>query len=279
MRRLPFLLIVFGALASVPTAVEADEKKPLLKVAMLIPIEPWDRKAGLEAWRKWLEETYRVEIIWIEPKTPQPTDKTPAEERKTYYANPPEIPDLDKAADADVIFTALTHVAVNEKQSELLLKLLTTKPVVGGRRSHHGIYLKLPKGSAFAALKNPGGFSGGYGDLIFGGGFAGHHGGTQQIKEGSADHPTVKGLTELTKFTLTDRGYKHTLVADDVTVLIEMKDSKEPQTWCRINKDTKQRTFYTVHDPRDIEAQESVRVMLARALFWAAEKNEADYKK
>ena len=279
MRRLPFLLIVFGALASVPTAVEADEKKPLLKVAMLIPIEPWDRKAGLEAWRKWLEETYRVEIIWIEPKTPQPTDKTPAEERKTYYANPPEIPDLDKAADADVIFTALTHVAVNEKQSELLLKLLTTKPVVGGRRSHHGIYLKLPKGSAFAALKNPGGFSGGYGDLIFGGGFAGHHGGTQQLKEGAADHPTVKGLTELTKFTLTDRGYKHKLVADDVTVLIEMKDSKEPETWCRINKDTKQRTFYTVHDPRDIEAQESVRVMLARALFWAAEKTEADYKK
>jgi hypothetical protein len=36
---------------------------------------------------------------------------------------------------------------------------------------------------------------------------------------------------------------------------------------------------YTVHDPRDIEAQESVRVMLARALFWAADKKEADYKK
>lgn len=62
-------------------------------------------------------------------------------------------------------------------------------------------------------------------------------------------------------------------------MLIEMKDSNEPRTWCRINKDTKQRTFYTAHDPRDIEAHESVRVMLGRALFWAAEKNEADYKK
>ncbi|MCE9567984.1 MAG: hypothetical protein K8U57_38780 [Planctomycetes bacterium] len=67
--------------------------------------------------------------------------------------------------------------------------------------------------------------------------------------------------------------------ADDVTVLIEMKDSKGPQTWCRVNKQTKQRTVYTVHDPRYIEGHESVRVMLARALFWAAEKNEADYKK
>jgi hypothetical protein len=254
-------------------------EKPTLKVAMLIPIEPWDRKAGLEAWRKWLEENYRVEITWIEPKTPQPTKDTPEKERKEYYANPPEIPDLEKAADADVIFTALTHVAVNEKQSELLLKLLTTKPVVGGRRSHHGMNLKLPKGSAFA-LKNPGGFSGGYGDLIFGGGYAGHLGGTQQIKEGAADHPIVKGLPDLTKFSLTDRGYKHKIVAnDEVTVLIEMKETKDPQTWCRVNKDTKQRTVYTVHDPRDIEAQESVRVMLARALFWAADKDEADYKK
>jgi len=270
-----FPLLVLGTLANVLTDARADEKKPPLKVAMLIPIEPWDRKAGLEAWRKWLEEHYRVEVTWIEPKTPQPTDKTPAEERKAYYANPPEIPDLEKAADADVIFTALTHVLVNEKQSELLLKLLTTKPVVGGRRSHHAMNLKLPKGVTVPGVEN----AGRYGGAIFGGEYAGHHGGTQQIKEGSADHPIVKGLPDLTKFTLTDRGYKHKIVADDVTVLIEMKDSKEPQTWCRINKDTKQRTVYTVHDPRDIEVQESVRVMLARALFWAAEKNEADYKK
>ena len=270
---LTLLALLAGSVA------RADDKKPPLKVAMLIPIEPWDRKAGLEAFRKWLEENYRVEVTWIEPATPQPTKDTPEAERKAYYANPPEIPDLEKAAKADVIFTALTHVNLNEKQSERLLKLLTTKPVVGGRRSHHGLGLKLPKGSEFASLKNPGGFSGGYGDLIFGGGFAGHHGGVQQIKDGSADHPIVKGLPELTKFTLTDRGYKHKIVAEDVTVLIEMKESKEPQTWCRVNKDTKQRTFYTVHDPRDIEAQESVRVMLGRALFWAAEKTEADFKK
>jgi hypothetical protein len=120
---------------------------------------------------------------------------------------------------------------------------------------------------------------GDYGPAIFGGGYAGHHGGKVVFAKGADEHPLTKGLDDLTKFDLTDRSYRHKIVADDVTVLIEMKDSKEPQTWCRINKDTKQRTVYTVRDPRDIEPQESVRVMLARALFWAAEKNEADYKK
>jgi len=272
---------VFSALllATVLVFPANSHEKPPLEVAMIIPIEPWDCKAGLEAWRKWMEDNYRVEITWIEPMTPLPTKDTPEADRKAYYANPPEIPGLDKANQADVVFTALTHVSLNEKQSVEFLKLLTTKPVVGGRRSHHSISFKLPKDSEFAKLRNPGGFSGGYGDLIFGGGFAGHHGGTQQIKEGQADHPIVKGIPNLVSFSLHDRGYKHKLVADDVTVLIEMKETQQPQTWCRINKDTKQRTVYTVHDPIDIEKHESVRVMLTRALFWASERNELEYKK
>jgi hypothetical protein len=273
-RRILVLSLLALAAAYCASAFGQADKPPL-KVAMLIPIEPWDRKAGLEAWRKWLEDNYRVEVTWIEPAVPQPTKDTPEAERKAYYANPPAIPGLDKAQQADVIFTALTHVSLNEKDSVELLKLLTTKPVVGGRRSHHALGLKVPKGTSIPGIDN----SGKYGDAIFGGGFAGHHGGTQQLKDGQENHPIVKGLPDLVKFSLYDRGYKHKIVADDVTVLIEMKDSKEPQTWCRINKDTKQRTFYTVHDPVDIEKYEPVRVMLTRALFWAAEKEETAYKK
>lgn len=273
--RLTFLL---AALILLPPAVaaRADEKaKQPLKVAMLIPIEPWDRKAGLEAFREWLEKNYRVEVTWIEPKTPQPTKDTPEKERKEYYANPPAIPDLEKAEKADVIFTALTHVHLNEKQSEFLLKLLTTTPVVGGRRSHHAMSLKLPKGVTVPGIDK----AGDYGPAIFGGGYAGHHGGQVVFAKGANEHPITKGLDELTKFNLTDRGYKHKIVADDVTVLLEMKESKEPQTWCRVNKKTKQRTVYTVHDPRDIEKHDCVKVMLSRALFWAAQKDEADYRK
>jgi hypothetical protein len=275
MLRRVFGLTLFTLLIASWVSAFGQAEQPPLKVAMLIPIEPWDRKAGLEAFRKWLEDHYRVEVTWIEPAVPQPTKDTPEAERKAYYANPPAIPGLDKAQQADVIFTALTHVQLNEKDSVELLKLLTTKPVVGGRRSHHGMGLKLPKGASIPGIET----AGKYGEAIFGGGYAGHHGGTQQLKEGQENHPIVKGLPDLVKFSLYDRGYKHKIVADDVTVLIEMKDSQEPQTWCRINKTTKQRTFYTVHDPVDIEKHESVRVMLARALFWTSERNEADYRK
>ena len=253
--------------------VTAQQEKAPLKVAMLIPIEPWDRKAGLEAWRKWLEDHYRVEIIWIEPAVPQPNKDTPKDQAKAYYANPPAIPGLDKASHADVVFTALTHVSLNEKDSVELLKLLTTKPVVGGRRSHHAMSLKLPKNVKIPGIENVGG----YGGVIFGGAYAGHHGGPLNFKEGQADHPIVKGLPELVKMPLYDRGYRHKIVSDDVTVLIESLG--EPQTWARVNKTTKQRVVYTIHDPRDIETHECVRVMLTRALFWASERNEADYKK
>jgi hypothetical protein len=134
--------------------------------------------------------------------------------------------------------------------------------------------MKLPKDVTIPGIEG-----GKYGEAVFGGGYAGHHGGTQRFKEGQTDHPIIKDLPDLIKFSLYDRGYKHKIVADDVMVLIEMKESEQPQTWCRINKDTKQRSVYTVHDPIDIEKHECVRTMLARALFWASERNEADYKK
>lgn len=274
MRTAFLLAALLAALPGVPRPDDKPEPPPL-KVAMLIPIEPWDRKAGLEAFRAWLEKNYHVEVIWIEPARALPTRDTPEKERKAYYANPPAIPDLDRAEKADVIFTALTHVHVNEKQSEQLLRLLTTKPVVGGRRSHHAMSLKLPRGVKVPGIDR----AGDYGPAIFGGGYAGHHGGKVVFAKDGADHPITKGLEDLTKFDLTDRGYKHRIVADDVTVLLEMKESKEPQTWCRVNRKTRQRSFYTVHDPRDIEKHESVKVMLARALFWACEKDEAGYRK
>jgi hypothetical protein len=266
------LLIV--VLLVLPSLAIAQNEPPPLNVAMLIPIEPWDRKAGLEAWRDWMQERYRVNITWIEPVVPLPNKDTPAADRKAYYANPPAIPNLERASDADVIFTALTHVSLNEKQSVELLKMLTTKPVVGGRRSHHALGLRVPKDVKILGIDNPGD----YGRAIFGGAYAGHHGGVLRFKEGQTDHPIVKGLPELAKMTLFDRGYRHKDLSEDVTVLIETT-AGEPQTWVRTNKATKLRSAYTVHDPHDITNHEAVRVMLTRALFWAAQLDEAKYRK
>lgn len=270
-----FLLrsLLFVGLLALPPLAMAQNEPPRLKVAMLIPIEPWDRKAGLEAWRDWMQERYRVDIAWIEPAVPLPDKDTPAADRKAYYSNPPPIPNLEKAAEADVIFTALTHVSLNEKQSVELLKMLTTKPVVGGRRSHHALGLKVPKDVKIPGIDNPSD----YGRAIFGGTFGGHEGVVTRFKEGQADHPIVKGLPELEKIRLYQGGYRHKDLPDDVTVLVEAEG--HPQTWVRTNKVTKQRTFYTVHDPHDIMNHESVRVMLTRALFWAAQMDEVKYRK
>jgi hypothetical protein len=275
-RALPLLaaLLVAGACAVSPSVLAAAEK-PVLKVAMLIPIEPWDRKAGLEAWRDQLEEQYRVQVTWLEPAAPLPGSDATDAQKKEFYENPPGVPGLEKARDADVVFTALTHTWLDAKQSVEFLELLSTKPVVGGRRSHHGLYLKIPKGTTVPGVPEPGK----YGEAVFGGGYAGHHGGKQRFRPGQADHPIVRDLPELVSFSLYDRGYKHRIVADDVTVLIEMEESGEPQTWCRTHKETGRRSVYTVHDPADIQKHAAVRTMLTRALFWAAGKNEADYRK
>jgi len=50
---------VFGLVACNRSGVPGEQpEKPSLKVAMIIPIKPWDRKAGLEAWRKRMADKY-----------------------------------------------------------------------------------------------------------------------------------------------------------------------------------------------------------------------------
>jgi hypothetical protein len=261
-------LLAFAFFANVAESAE----KPPLKLAIIAPVEPWDRQEGIEAFRDWLSEHYRVEVTWIEPAKPQPTNEATKEERNAYYQNPPAIPDLAKAREADVIYTALTHVSLNEADSAEYLKLLATKPIIGGRRSHHSVSLRVAKdGRAQGAGMDA------FALEMFGGKYAGHHGGPIRFKEGSADHSIVKGLDGLVKLSLFDRGYKH-VIADDVKVLVETHEG-QPQVWVREKKGDKPRVFYFVHDPRDIQQHEVVRQMIARALFWATEKNEADYKK
>lgn len=265
------LLVVFLVLCGATHLIAAE---PSLKLAIIAPIEPWDRQEGIEAFRDWLIEHYNVEVIWIEPAKHQPGDDATKEERKAYYQNPPAIPKLAKAWEADVVYTALTHCALNEEDAVEYLKLITSKPLIGGRRSHHGLYFRWPKGMEYPWKDQ----KQRYGRAVFGCEMGGHHGGQLRFKAGQADHAIVKGLDSLIESRLYDRGYKYKEVGDDVTVLIESVEG-QPQVWTRINKDTKQRVFYLIHDPIDIQNIEAVRQMMARALFWLTEREEADYKK
>lgn len=66
--------------------------------------------------------------------------------------------------------------------------------------------------------------------------------------------------------------YKYTELAPDVKVLISggPKGKMVPQVWLRVNARTKARAFYARYDPKDLAKDEGCRLMIARALFWAA---------
>lgn len=101
------VLIVF--LIAINSATNVSAAETPLKLAIIAPIEPWDRKEGIEAFCDWVVEHYNVEVIWIELVKHQPGDDAAKEERKAYYQNPPVIPNLAKAWEDDVAGAVLAH--------------------------------------------------------------------------------------------------------------------------------------------------------------------------
>jgi len=247
-----FRILVLTLLALfVASSARADDKKPPLKVAILTPaFGIRDNKAGYEAFPKWLEANYRVQVTLIVPA-----------DRKT-------IPDLEKATEAEVILTGLTHVELDEKQSEAVLKLYASKPLVGMRRSHHGAGFKVPKGSAVDSQK--------YGQATFGATFAEHLQGKLRPREGQANHPILKGLTVADLYPK-EHLYVHKSL-NDPSVILESA-SGEPQVWTRTHPTSKQRIVYAIHDGHDLGRSEPVRTLIARAIFWAANADENAYRK
>jgi hypothetical protein len=245
--KLLFALLCLLTCASV-AAAQSDQP---LKVAILTPaFGIRDNKAGYEAFPKWLEANYRVQVTLIVP-----TDRK-------------MIPDLEKAAEADVVLTGLTHVELDEKQSDAVLKLYASKPLVGLRRCHHGSGFKLPKGAAVNSQT--------YGPATFGATFADHLQEKLRPREGQADHPILKGLTVADLYPK-EHLYVHKSL-DDLSVVLEAA-SGEPQVWTRTHPTSKQRIVYAIHDGHDLGRSEPVRTLIARAIFWAAGVNEDAYRK
>ena len=245
--KLLFALCCFLTCASFASA-QSDK---LLKVAILTPaFGIRDNKAGYEAFPKWLEANYRVQVTLIVPA-----------DRKT-------IPDIEKAAKADVVLTGLTHVELDEKTSAAVLGLYASKPLVGLRRCHHGAGFKVPKGSAVDSQK--------YGMATFGATFAGHLQEKLRPREGRADHPILKGLV-VADLHPKENLYVHK-ATDDLSVVLESTGG-EPQVWTRTHPTSKQRIVYAIHDGHDLGRSEPVRTLIAQAIFWAASVDEGAYRK
>jgi hypothetical protein len=228
----------------------AQSDKPM-KIAILTPaFGIRDNQIGYEAFPKWLEANYRVQVTLIVP-----TD------RKT-------IPDIERAADADVVLTGLTHVELDEKTSAAVLGLYASKPLVGLRRCHHGAGFKVPKGSAVDSQK--------YGLATFGATFADHLQEKLRPREGQADHPILKRITVADLYPK-EHLYRHK-TTNDLSVILE-STSGEPQVWTRAHPVSKQRIVYAIHDGHDLGRSEAVRTLIAQAIFWAAGADESSYRK
>lgn len=244
------LLFALCCLLTCVRFASAQSDRPL-KVAILTPaFGIRDNKAGYEAFPKWLEANYRVQVTLIVP-----TD------RKT-------IPDIQKAAEADVVLTGLTHVELDEKTSAAVLGLYASKPLVGMRRCHHAAGFKVSKGSAVDSQK--------YGLATFGATFADHLQEKLRPREGQAGHPILKGLTAADLYPR-EHLYRHK-VTNDLSVILE-STSGEPQLWTRTHPISKQRIVYAIHDGHDLGRSEPVRTLITQAIFWAASADTDAYRK
>jgi hypothetical protein len=244
------LLFAFLCLLTWARFASAQADKPL-KVAILTPaFGIRDNKSGYEAFPKWLEANYRVQVKLIVPA-----------DRKT-------IPNIEKAAEADVVLTGLTHVELDEKTSGAVLGLYASKPLVGLRRCHHGAGFKVPKGSAVDSQK--------YGLATFGATFADHLQEKLRPREPQADHPILKGLTVADLYPK-EHLYRHK-AATDLSVILE-STSGEPQAWTRTHPISKQRIVYAIHDGHDLGRSEPIRTLIAQAILWAAGADADAYRK
>ena len=269
--------LVAVVLLSVPTAIEAADRPEPLKLAVIAPVLEWDNVPEIERLTDWLQGHYNLKVTWIQPEHPPQTDDK--EVQKAYHRNPPPVKGLEKALDADVVYTAITHVHLNKADTLTYFKLLMTKPIVAGKRAHHGLNFTMDKDQEL-----PDEILVGLGDnetdkpqrrwamAVFGCVMGGHHGGKVNIAEGQADHPIIQGLEDLWQHRMTERGYKYKQMAPDVTVLIESEGM--PQIWVRdAQPDVDRRLVYVGYDPEDFDKHESLRRLMARAVFWAAGKD------
>ena len=181
--------------------------------------------------------------------------------------NPSRVTNLDELHKVDVILSNFYRTWIPPDQMESVKKAFRTKPVVGIRKANHGFQNWLEFDSE-----------------VFGMDYRGHHGGrNHRIAAGQEKNPLVAGFDPIEP----DGGYYgHRDFADDVTPLLVITPGKKgnddevmPQTFLRVNKETGQRSFYTRYGPESVKNHESVRDLVVHALFWAADKDERDYRK
>jgi type 1 glutamine amidotransferase len=184
---------------------------------------------------------------------------------KLHFAQPSKdsdgIPGVDAVDKCDVILLSLRRTDTTPEQTEKLKKAILQdhKPVVGIRQASHA-FNRWPE----------------IDQQVFGATYRGHffEGKDKQfvqVEPKAKDNPLVAGFKP---FVCNGYLYGYTNVAADVELLMSggLPGKIHPVTWTRVTKDGL-RSFYTRYDEEDLVKSEDCRQMLARALFWAANRD------
>ncbi len=240
--RLLLSALVAVLLASMAMTAPAAEPEPLNVVMAVGP-----NHQAMAQFRDYLAEHYRVEITLIEAQSGGP------------------IPGIEALGEADVFLSNLRRTQPTAEQLTAVKQYVAAgKPVVGLRRAHHGFQDWLEADRE-----------------IFGVHYGGHGGGGRDAKLAIPDdqkaNPLVAGLRP---FMPGGGLYDHTELDPRATVLLQSTsgDKSWPQMWTLI-RESGQRVFYTRYDPSDVVKDEAVREVVVRAIFWAAGKEAARYRK
>lgn len=229
------------------SAQQASQEKAPLKVLVACS------KNQLSHYEKWLEQHYHVKCSWAGN-----------EGKKDEKAG---LVGLDGLDTCDVMLLNLYRVQPAPEQLPRLQKYFKDgKPVVGLRKASHAIqtWLEIDK-------------------VVFGVKYGGHFFEKKQEQTVFVE-PRAKGhplIGDFKPFMCGGGLYNYTQLAPDVEVLMSggPPGKSMPVTWTRLNKDSGARAFYTRYDPKDLQNDEGLRHMVARALFWAADKDIATMKR
>lgn len=249
MRRAVLLFLLAPTMATNPAAEgqapnKADAPSAPLKVLVVCS------RNQLSHYQKYLEDNYHVKTLWAGNEGKKDEDKG--------------LQGLDALDTCDVMLLNLYRTHSTDGQLGKIQKYFKAgKPVVGLRKASHSFQTWLEGDRVIFGAK--------YGVHFF------EKKAEQSvfIEEKGKAHPLVAGFKP---FMCGGGLYNYTQVATDVEVLMSggPPGKSMPVTWLRVNKETGGRAFYTRYDPQDLQKDEGCRVLVARALFWAANQ---DFKK
>jgi type 1 glutamine amidotransferase len=210
-------------------------------------------KGQLAAYEQYLQTNYHVRCTWMGDDGAKGAPKV--------------LTGVDGLGDCDVLLLNLYRTTPGPEDLKAIQQYFQAgRPVVGLRKASHSFQNWVEADR-----------------IVFGARYGGHFfkdrkAQTVFIEDRNKEHPLVKGFQP---FMCGGGLYNYTQLAPEVEVLMSGGPPGEfmPVTWTRIHKETRGRIFYTRYDPNDLKNDEGCRQLVARALFWAADRDQAAYKK